>query len=44
VGPEGSYLVFGALILSAVAIHFMFPAKEQAAKPATLDDPAVPRL
>ena len=44
VGPEGSYLVFGVLILSAVAIHFMFPAKEQAAKPATLDDPTVPRL
>jgi CAAX protease family protein len=31
VGPEGSYLVFGVLILSAVAIHFMFPEKEQAA-------------
>jgi hypothetical protein len=31
VGPEGSYLVFVVLILSAVAIHFMFPAKEQAA-------------
>lgn len=31
VGPEGSYLVFGVLVLSAVAIHFMFPAKEQAA-------------
>ena len=30
VGPEGSYLVFGVLILSAVIIHFMFPAKEQA--------------
>jgi len=44
VGPEGSYLVFGVLILSAVAIHFMFPAKEQAAKPATLDDPEVRRL
>jgi membrane protease YdiL (CAAX protease family) len=44
VGPEGSYLVFGVLILSAVAIHFMFPANEQAAKPALLDDPAVPRL
>jgi uncharacterized protein len=44
VGPEGSYLVFGVLILSAVAIHFMFPANEQAAKPATLDAPAVPRL
>jgi hypothetical protein len=31
VGPEGSYLVFGVLVISAVAIHFMFPAKEQAA-------------
>ena len=30
VGPEGSYLVFVVLILSATAIHFMFPAKEQA--------------
>jgi membrane protease YdiL (CAAX protease family) len=30
VGPEGSYLVFGVLVLSAVAIHFMFPAKQQA--------------
>jgi hypothetical protein len=29
VGPEGSYLVFGVLVLSAVAIHFMFPAKQQ---------------
>jgi membrane protease YdiL (CAAX protease family) len=31
VGPEGSYVVFGVLVISAVAIHFMFPAKEQAA-------------
>jgi uncharacterized protein len=31
VGPEGSYLVFLVLVLSAVAIHFMFPAKQQAA-------------
>jgi membrane protease YdiL (CAAX protease family) len=28
VGPEGSYLVFVVLVASAVAIHFMFPAKE----------------
>jgi uncharacterized protein len=38
VGPEGSYLVFLVLILSAVAIHFMFPAKEQASKSAVLHD------
>jgi CAAX protease family protein len=31
VGPEGSYLVFAVLILSASALHFMFPAKELAA-------------
>jgi len=31
VGPEGSYLVFGVLILAAVGIHFMFPARERAA-------------
>ena len=27
VGPEGSYLVFLLLILSAIGIDFMFPAK-----------------
>lgn len=31
VGPEGSFLVFAILILSAVGIHFMFPAKNQPA-------------
>jgi len=31
VGPEGSYLVFGILILAAVGIHFMFPAQHKAA-------------
>ncbi|HYL68403.1 MAG TPA: CPBP family intramembrane glutamic endopeptidase [Candidatus Limnocylindria bacterium] len=31
VGPEGSYFVFLVLILSAVAIHFIIPAKEPAA-------------
>lgn len=31
VGPEGSYCVFAVLILSAVAIHYMFPAKQQTA-------------
>jgi uncharacterized protein len=31
VGPEGSYLVFGVLILAAVGIHLMFPAREHAA-------------
>jgi membrane protease YdiL (CAAX protease family) len=31
VGPEGSYLVFAVLILSAAAIHFIFPAQQQAA-------------
>lgn len=30
VGPEGSYCVFAVLVLSAVAVHFMFPAKQQA--------------
>lgn len=31
VGPEGSYLVFGVLLLAAVGIHFMFPAREHVA-------------
>ncbi|MGH9714605.1 MAG: lysostaphin resistance A-like protein [Candidatus Acidiferrales bacterium] len=31
VGPEGSYCVFAVLALSAVAIHYMFPAKQQSA-------------
>ncbi|MGA8220028.1 MAG: type II CAAX endopeptidase family protein [Candidatus Acidiferrales bacterium] len=30
VGPEGSYVVFVVLVLSGVAIHFMFPAKQKA--------------
>jgi membrane protease YdiL (CAAX protease family) len=30
VGPEGSYFVFLVLILSAGAIHFIFPAEKQA--------------
>jgi len=30
VGPEGSYIVFGVLIVSAVAVHFMFPARQKA--------------
>jgi membrane protease YdiL (CAAX protease family) len=38
VGPEGSYLVFLVLILSAVAIHFMFPGKEEGSKSAALHD------
>jgi membrane protease YdiL (CAAX protease family) len=31
VGPEGSYCVFAVLVLSGVAIHFMFPAKAEIA-------------
>src|SRR5271155_4530926 len=31
VGPEGSYVVFGVLVVSAVAIHYMFPARKEAA-------------
>jgi uncharacterized protein len=31
VGPEGSYVVFVVLVLSGVAIHFLFPAKQKAA-------------
>lgn len=31
VGPEGSYVVFVVLVLSGVAIHFMFPAQQQKA-------------
>jgi uncharacterized protein len=34
VGPEGSYIVFGVLIVSAVAIHFLFPARQKALQPA----------
>jgi uncharacterized protein len=30
VGPEGSYVVFGVLVVSAVAIHFAFPAQQKA--------------
>ena len=30
VGPEGSYIVFGVLVISAVAIHYMFPAQQKA--------------
>jgi membrane protease YdiL (CAAX protease family) len=30
VGPEGSWLVFAVLIIWAIAIHFMFPAKDKA--------------
>jgi CAAX protease family protein len=30
VGPEGSYIVFVVLVLSGVAIHFMFPARQKA--------------
>jgi uncharacterized protein len=33
VGPEGSYLVFGILVLTAVVIHFVYPAKEQQLAP-----------
>ena len=39
VGPEGSYLVFIVLILSAAAIHFIFPAEEERVKRAALRDP-----
>jgi hypothetical protein len=28
VGPEGSGFVFGVLVLSAVGIHFLFPAEQ----------------
>ncbi|MGA8144831.1 MAG: CPBP family intramembrane glutamic endopeptidase [Candidatus Acidiferrales bacterium] len=31
VGPEGSWLVFAVLIIWAIAIHFLFPAKAQSA-------------
>ena len=31
VGPEGSYLVFAILIIWAIAIYFLFPAKTKAA-------------
>jgi hypothetical protein len=31
VGPEGSWLVFVVLIIWALAIHFLFPAKQRAA-------------
>jgi uncharacterized protein len=34
VGPEGSYVVFGVLLLSAVAIHYMFPARQKASQAA----------
>lgn len=30
VGPEGSYVVFGVLVLSGVAIHYMFPGRQKA--------------
>jgi len=30
VGPEGSYFVFVVLVVCAVAIHFLFPAKNEA--------------
>ncbi len=30
VGPEGSYLVLGVLLLGALGIHFMFPARKKA--------------
>jgi membrane protease YdiL (CAAX protease family) len=36
VGPEGSYFVFLVLILSAIAVHYMFPAKQRAAECAAL--------
>lgn len=32
VGPEGSWLVFVVLIVWAIAIHFLFPAKPQSAQ------------
>jgi uncharacterized protein len=28
VGPEGSYLVFGVVVLTFIAVHFLFPAKK----------------
>jgi membrane protease YdiL (CAAX protease family) len=31
VGPEGSWLVFGVLIIWAIVIHFLFPAKTKSA-------------
>ncbi len=31
VGPEGSWLVLGVLIIWAIAIHFLFPAKAKSA-------------
>lgn len=31
IGPEGSYCVFAVLILSAMAIHFMLPVRQQGA-------------
>ncbi|MFY9527383.1 MAG: CPBP family intramembrane glutamic endopeptidase, partial [Candidatus Acidiferrales bacterium] len=31
VGPEGSLLVFAVLVLTGVAIHYVFPAKRGAA-------------
>jgi len=36
VGPEGSYVVFGVLVLSGVAIHYMFPARQEAAQGAEI--------
>jgi len=41
VGPEGSYLVFVVLILSAVAIHFIFPAEEEPVKRSALRDSVI---
>lgn len=31
VGPEGSYLVFGVLILVVIVVHFVFPAQRKSA-------------
>jgi uncharacterized protein len=31
VGPEGSYLVFGILLLTAIVIHFAYPERQRAA-------------
>lgn len=30
VGPEGSYLVFAVVVLTFIAVHFLFPAKKTA--------------
>lgn len=30
VGPEGSYLVFGVVVLTFIAVHFLFPARKTA--------------